>query len=150
MTETEAWRGDPDSDFRIERAISQNRVEVVVVAIFENERPITGLGARLDWLLQGQISELLIQKRVSGQLGEFTLMMVDVLRQKVAVLLLGCGKNRFAGDRPPLSTDTQKKLIISLRQLKLKDVGLSLKDLGLGPKSHLVGPHEGIEWVWVT
>jgi hypothetical protein len=150
MNETEAWKDVVGSDFKIERAVGQQKIDAILAAVFENERPLTHIGSRLDWLLKGQISELLLQKRVTGQSGELTLIPVDLLRQKTAILLVGCGKNRFAGDRPPLPTDTQKKLIISLRQLKLKNVGLSEKDFGLGPKSFLVGPHEGIEWVWVS
>lgn len=44
--------------------------EVVAALYFEDERPVLGAAALLDWRLNGLLSSLLVQGRVSGRAGE--------------------------------------------------------------------------------
>ncbi|HET7319375.1 MAG TPA: M17 family peptidase N-terminal domain-containing protein, partial [Nitrospirota bacterium] len=65
--------------------------EAVVVGFFEDVRPLKGLAGRLDWLLCGSLSSLLISKKLRGSLGEVALLTSrgKVPAQKVFLVGLG-------------------------------------------------------------
>jgi hypothetical protein len=48
--------------------------DAIVVGFFEDMRPLKNLAGQLDWLLCGSLSRLIIEKRMSGTLGEVALL----------------------------------------------------------------------------
>src|SRR5512134_3031877 len=71
--------------------ITKVESEAVVVGFFEDVRPLKGLAGRLDWLLCGSLSNLLIAKKLRGSLGEVALLTArgKVPAQKVFMVGLG-------------------------------------------------------------
>jgi hypothetical protein len=55
--------------------VPADRMEGAVVAAFyfEDVRPLRGAAALLDWRLNGRLTDMLLEKEVSGQLGEHVL-----------------------------------------------------------------------------
>jgi cytosol aminopeptidase family protein len=56
--------------------------EAVVVGFFEDVRPLKGLAGKLDWLLCGSLSDLLLANKLRGSLGDVALL---TARGKVSV-----------------------------------------------------------------
>jgi len=48
--------------------------DAVVVGLYEDVRPLKGAAGRLDWLLCGALSRLVIARRVTGSLGDVALL----------------------------------------------------------------------------
>jgi cytosol aminopeptidase family protein len=71
--------------------ITKVESEAVVVGFFEDVRPLKGLAGRLDWLLCGSLSNLLIANKLRGSLGEVALLTArgKVPAQKVFMVGLG-------------------------------------------------------------
>ncbi len=66
--------------------------EALVVGFYEDQRPLTGMAGRIDWLLCGALSRLLLAGKLRGAAGDAALL---TARGKVAVekiFLLGLGR----------------------------------------------------------
>ncbi len=48
--------------------------DAIVVGFYEDVRPLKSLAGHLDWLLCGSLSRLIVEKRLSGALGEMALL----------------------------------------------------------------------------
>jgi hypothetical protein len=66
-------------------------VDVAVVGIFSDERPLQGCAGRADWRLCGRLSALLEQGRLRGELGEAALLPSTGGTRAPLVLALGRG-----------------------------------------------------------
>ena len=66
--------------------------DVLVVGLLEDERPLKGSGGWVDWRLNGKLSRLLIQKRLTAEWKETTLMPSQGRITPRMILLLGLGK----------------------------------------------------------
>lgn len=73
--------------------------EVLVASLTEDERPIRGLAALLDWRLKGHLSNLLVDGFASGKLGEVLLVPGKPRLPFDKVLLFGLGHTSDFGDR---------------------------------------------------
>ncbi len=65
--------------------------DAIVVAIFEDVRPLKGFAGQLDWLLCGSLSNVLLTKRMTGSLGDVALF---TSREKVPspkIFMMGLG-----------------------------------------------------------
>ncbi|MCE2390073.1 MAG: hypothetical protein J4G09_01150 [Proteobacteria bacterium] len=68
--------------------------ETVVVLVPTDERPLRGDAARIDWRLDGQLSELLRLGYASGESGEAVLVPADLPLYAYRVLMVGVGARR--------------------------------------------------------
>lgn len=73
--------------------------EVLVANLTEDERPIRGLAALLDWRLRGHFSKLLVDGFATGKLGEVVLVPGKPRLPFDKVLLFGLGRTEDFGDR---------------------------------------------------
>src|SRR5919109_1227653 len=73
------------------RDITKVESDAVVVGFFEDVRPLKGLAGRLDWLLCGSLSRLLIENRLRGSLGDVALLTArgKIPAQKIFMVGLG-------------------------------------------------------------
>ena len=70
--------------------------DAVIVGFHEDVRPLKGAAGVLDWLLCGALSQLIIQKKVRGALGEVALL---TSRGKIAadkIFMVGLGQRTSA------------------------------------------------------
>jgi len=77
----------------VERAKS----DIVVVTIFEDERPLSGAAGRTDWRLCGKLSELIVDGRISGAAGEAVLVTSRGAIRAPILVVLGLGRRRDFG-----------------------------------------------------
>jgi cytosol aminopeptidase family protein len=82
--------GVPDPD----EPGARKRLDLAVVAYFEDERPLRGLGAFLDWRCGGKLSRLLRTGFCSGRAGEAVLMPGRRDLPSVRVVMYGLGPRR--------------------------------------------------------
>ncbi|HWB80428.1 MAG TPA: M17 family peptidase N-terminal domain-containing protein [Nannocystaceae bacterium] len=82
--------GVPDPD----EPGARRKLDLAVVAYFEDERPLRGLGAFLDWRSCGALSRLLRTGFCSGRAGEAVLMPGRRDLPSVRVVLYGLGPRR--------------------------------------------------------
>jgi hypothetical protein len=109
------------------RPIERIESDLVVVGYFEDDRPLRGGAARVDWRLCGHLSELLIGGRVTGGVGEAVLMPSIGALRAPRLLLLGLGSRR----RFPLSSAEEAMFEATRRGLDLSVARMAVAPLGI-------------------
>ena len=91
----------------IERAKS----DIVVVSVFEDERPLSGAAGRVDWRLCGKLSFLIADGRLSGAAGEAVLVTPRGAIRAPILVVLGLGRRRDfeAGDLEAAATSAASR-----------------------------------------
>jgi hypothetical protein len=97
---------------------------LLVTSLFQDERPLRGSTGWVDWRLNGMLSRLLIDQRLTGEWGERILIPSQGRMNSRLILLFGLGKVReysylFVREVVPFMLET-------LRNLKASHIGLSL------------------------
>lgn len=116
------------------------RYEAVALPFFEDERPLRGAAGLCDWRLCGRLSRLLLAGRVTGALGEVTLLPARPALPFDKMLLFGAGGSggfdaaRFAA--------VSSRLFEVVEGLRLRNLVLSLPGRSTGSAS----PGDAIRW----
>jgi len=72
--------------------IDVQECDVLVTGFFQDERPLKGSSGWMDWRLNGMLSRFLIEKRLTGDWQETTLIPSQGRVMPRMILLLGLGK----------------------------------------------------------
>jgi hypothetical protein len=96
-------------------AIDLQECDVLVTGFFQDERPLRGSSGWMDWRLNGVLSRFLIEKRLTGDWQEATLIPSQGRVMSRMILLLGLGKIREYSylrlrELSPYLLETLKKL----------------------------------------
>lgn len=98
--------------------------DVLVVGLFSEERPLRGSAGWIDWRLNGKLSRLLIDRRLTGEWREKTLIPSQGRITSGLILLFGLGK---AKEYSYLSVRKFFPFFVeTLRNLNASHIGLSL------------------------
>lgn len=116
------------------------RYEAVALPFFEDERPLRGAAGLCDWRLCGRLSRLLLRGRVTGALGEVTLVPARPRLPFDKLLLFGSGPR-----------ETFDAAVFAAVSARIYDVveGLRLRNLVLslpGRNHDRVAPGDAIRW----
>lgn len=76
--------------------ISKVDADAAVVGWYEDVRPLKGGAGTLDWLLCGELSRLILEKRVRGSLGEVALLTTAGKIPASKIFLIGLGPRKDA------------------------------------------------------
>jgi hypothetical protein len=77
----------------VSEKITRIRSEILILGFFQDVRPITGYAAEIDWFTNGAISSLIQHNKITGALGEATLLATSkVLTPKILLIGLGLKK----------------------------------------------------------
>jgi Cytosol aminopeptidase family, N-terminal domain len=68
------------------------QAEILIAGLFQDDRPLTGLAAELDWVHDGIISRLILRGTIRGELRETTLLASQRKTRAQKILLIGLGK----------------------------------------------------------
>lgn len=68
------------------------QTDLIVVTLYENERPPRGVGGLIDWRLHGFLSRAILNGTVQGKQEEFVLIPLQKKLQARRLLVLGLGK----------------------------------------------------------
>jgi hypothetical protein len=113
-----------------ESALFDGRVQGLVVACYENERPLRGLAGILDWRFEGFLSRCIREGVFSGRPGECVYLPLRRAGRAYHLILAGAGHVPRDRDRGDLPDATVKALSRNLASLKLARLGVSRSDLG--------------------
>ncbi len=93
--------------------IKKLETESLIVGFYENVRPLKGLAGTLDWLLCGSLSNLILENKLRGSIGDVALLTSRGKVPAKKIFMLGLGP------RDGLSTS-------SLRSAARKAIAISL------------------------
>lgn len=79
--------------------IKKLETEAVIVGFYEDVRPLKGAAGELDWLLCGALSNLVIQGKLLGALGEVALLTSQGKIPAKKIFLLGLGPKERSSPR---------------------------------------------------
>jgi len=116
------------------------RAEVAVLPFFTDERPLRGAAGLCDWRLCGRLSRVLQRGRVTGALGEVTLVPGRPRLPFDKLLLVGCGVG--ADFDAEAHAAVVARIARTLEGLRLRSFALSLPGRGAGR----LGPGEAVRW----
>ncbi len=93
--------------------------EALVAGFFQDDRPLAGLSAELDWIHNGIISHLILRGKIHGGLKETTLLATQRKLHANKILLIGLGKK----DQwtPKILQEVYSHIYHTLSQLHIKD-----------------------------
>jgi hypothetical protein len=74
------------------KTLDRLRAQLLVVSVFEDERPLRGFGGLLDWRSCGVLSRFLLRGHVTGGAGEVVLFPVDARLEVPQGLVVGLGR----------------------------------------------------------
>ncbi len=116
------------------------RYEAAALPFFEDERPLRGAAGLCDWRLCGRLSRLLLSARVTGALGEVTLVPARARLPFDKLLLFGSGpRERF--DQARFNAVTARIFDV-VEGLRLRNLVLALP----GRNHDRVSPGDAIRW----
>jgi hypothetical protein len=95
--------------------IDVQECDILVTGFFQDERPLKGSSGWVDWRLNGMLSRFLIEKRLTGDLQEATLIPSQGRVMSRIILLLGLGQVKEYSylrlrELSPFLLETLKKL----------------------------------------
>lgn len=105
--------------------------DVLVVGAFEDDRPLRGGAARVDWRLCGQLSELILAGRISGERGDAVLLPSSGSICAHRVLLVGLGERRrftLATARQVMQDAAQRCLALGVHRIVAAPLGMASDD----------------------
>jgi len=95
--------------------IDVQECDIIVTGFFQDERPLKGSGGWVDWRLNGMLSRFLIEKRLTGDWKEATLIPSQGRVMSRIILLIGLGQVKEYSylrlrELSPFLLETLKKL----------------------------------------
>lgn len=103
---------------------SKIHAEVLVAGFFQEDRPLAGLSAELDWIHNGIISHLILRDKIHGNLKETTLLATQRKLHAQKILLVGLGKkNQWT---VKTLQEVYSHIYRTLSQLHVKDFAIEL------------------------
>lgn len=100
------------------------QADILVLGIFSDERPLSGLAGEVDWFACGIVSRLIRGNKVRGALGEQTLLATERKLPAPKVLICGLGE-RARFDRARLR-QVCRALAVTLAKIGARDCALEL------------------------
>jgi len=97
---------------------------VLVAGFFQDDRPLTGLAAELDWINNGILSRLILRNRIRGAVKETTLLAARRKLHAQKILMIGLGKREDLTQR--ILQDIYFHIGKTLSQLHIKDCAVEL------------------------
>jgi len=125
------------------KKIDMHTAEALALFFFSDERPLTGSSGLVDWRLCGQISRLLIDGSVSGDLGERVLLPPQGKITVDKVPLLGLGlSGAYSFDR---YSQTASWVAESLRRMRITSVAMTLPGLDIVEMDHALAAQKLVD-----
>lgn len=101
------------------------KLRSVIVLCYENERPLQGLAAEVDWHFLGYLSKQIKNGIITGRSGECTLIPLKKGNELFYIYILGGG--HLTQDRKSPNFNI-KKLTQNISSMKMNTIGISKSD----------------------
>ena len=135
-----------------DRALFEGPIEGMVLACYENERPLQGLAGLFDWRFLGTISRCIRAGVITGRAGECAYVPVTRDGRVFHLLLAGAGSLASDGKRgalPEATITALKKNLAGLRTGERIKVGMSVSDVGGSGPEFLEKKFKGVP-LWIV
>jgi hypothetical protein len=132
-----------------DKALFEGKLQGLVVACYEDERPLQGLLGILDCRFHGTISRCLKAGAITGRKGECTYFPVTRRGKTYHLILAGAGHLKPGHKRAEIPAETFEVLRKNLVGLRLKEIGISKSDFGGVDEDYLSRKMKGIE-LWIV
>jgi hypothetical protein len=109
------------------RSLDRFRAQLLVLTIFEDERPLRGLGGLVDWRTCGMLSRFLIRGHVTGSAGEVVLFPTGRRLPAPRGLIFGLGPTGPFDERA--FRDVAERIAQHAERLGARSLALSLPGL---------------------
>jgi Cytosol aminopeptidase family, N-terminal domain len=116
---TVSWAIELDTE-----PVERVRADLLVVPLFEGERPLRGPASRIDWRLCGHLSEMVAREAVAGAADEVVLVPSGSRLRAPRALLLGAGPRE--GFAPKLLRGLARRAVESAASLRAGIVAIAL------------------------
>jgi len=116
--------------------------EVVVALFFEDDRPLRGAAALLDWRLNGRLTELLLEQKAAGALGDTVICSNNGKLESAWALLVGGGSRQRLSQA--IWVRLVKRLFDICAQAGFQRLALCLDDDGSASTAEVAGIVDGV------
>lgn len=114
------------------RRIDELKSEALVVPHFSDERPLRGALGLVDWRLCGRVSRLILRGRMSGELGETTLVPARPRLPVDKIFIIGAGP--AAGLDDSVFAAVVKRMLDALDRARVRASVISLPRASITPE----------------
>ncbi len=114
----------------VETALLQKKINGLLLLCFENERPLKGTIAALDWRFDGHFTRLLQSQILTGRAGEALYAPLRWNNETFHFIVMGGGSMPSNGKSPAHQKILNQALDLADR-LKLEPLGISSQDWNL-------------------
>lgn len=98
--------------------------EILALSFFEDERPLRRAAGMVDWRMNGALSRLILEGKLSGLKGESMLMSTDGRIAAERLLLFGLGESRDFN--PEKYQELLQQFIKTVTKLKFRKVAVAI------------------------
>ena len=112
-------------------SLDKMSVDVLVLGLFEDERPLKGATGFCDWRLNGRLSQMLIKKSFLGKPRDVVLTDTGDRIGSPRVLLFGQGK-RYSLDLTMFKRRV-RKMIVDVKKARFQSYAIELPGVDPGP-----------------
>ena len=132
-----------------DRALFEGKIQGLVAACYQNERPLSGLAGLLDWRFQGALSQCLRVGAFTGEPGECVYLPVRRNDRTYHLILAGCGYTSAHGIRAHMPAETLVQLRKNLTSLRIPQMAVSRGDFGNATNDFFAKNLKGVS-LWIT
>ena len=130
-------------------ALFEGKIKGIVLAFYENERPLQGLAGQFDWRFQGVVSKYIKAGAISGKEGECVYVPAEKNGKTYHLILAGAGPLSANGKRGAIPQKTWSAVKKNLTSLKLEQIGISRLDFTHGDESLFTKNLKGLP-LWIV
>jgi hypothetical protein len=112
----------------VDRALSNQQISGLLLLCFENERPLQGMIAHLDWRLDGHFSRLMKSQLITGARGEAVYAPILWNERTLHFLVIGGGMRDETQTRSESSRPLLLEALKKWDELRIPDMALSRTD----------------------
>jgi hypothetical protein len=130
---------------KVDYALSQSKISGVMLVCYENDRPLQGSLAELDWRFNGHFTQLLKNQTLTGAEGEVLYTPLRWNQQIFRFLILGGGFLDSELERPIRSQKLFEIGLQKIDELNFSGMAVSRKDWNI-PEDHVGAIKRGL-WI---
>jgi hypothetical protein len=112
----------------VDRALSNQQISGLLLLCFENERPLQGMIAHLDWRFDGHFSRLMKSQLITGARGEAVYAPILWNDRTLHFLVIGGGMRNEMIPRLEASRAVLREALNKWDEIKVPDMALSRTD----------------------
>lgn len=112
----------------METALNQKKILSLILVCFDDERPIRGMIAELDWCFDGHFTKLIQSQVLTGKKDEFLYAPLKWNKDTFHFLILGMGSKNESSSKKAFPKAAFERALKKAEELKFQSIGISVRD----------------------